>query len=70
MKMWLIEIIHNLDLMCNVICLGIGLMVLIAMTRSRSFNITMSRKLSRIWWVSFLGVLFIPTKETLIALIL
>ncbi|MDO4434722.1 MAG: hypothetical protein Q4B82_09125 [Alysiella sp.] len=70
MKLWLIEIIHNFDMLCNTAFWFLTITAFIAFCASRNCSISINRKLLRIWQLSALGVLFIPSKATLTLLIL
>lgn len=63
MKYWLIEIIHNMNIICN------GIFWFVPLITLRDLGITISPELSKIWFGSCLGVLFIPSRETLIQLL-
>ena len=65
MKQWVIEIIHNVDILCNV-AFWISTMALFAL----SLNGDESAKEIAAFWlkvflVSLFGVVFIPSKEVL-----
>lgn len=69
MKHWLIEIIHNIDMICNGIFWFIPLFLLIGYSKSGELGLTISYELRNIWFGACLGVLFIPSKETLMVLL-
>ena len=70
MKTWLIEIIHNIDILCNitVFCLIAYRISYIHACRTLGTEPTVSETdllVRRIWYIALAGVIFIPSKETL-----
>lgn len=69
MKFWLIEIIHNIDMLCNGVFWIITLIVLMGYAKSRSLNVGIHPKLAFVWSVSALGILLIPSKDALVQML-
>lgn len=65
MKYWLIEIIHNLDGLCNIGFWFIAIILLLAYAKSRSLKLAIHTSLFRLWLACALGVLLIPSEATL-----
>ena len=70
MKYWLIEIIHNLDLLCNIGFWFFAIIVLLAYAKSHSLKLLIHTSLFRLWGVCALGVLLIPCEATLYRLLI
>ncbi len=65
MNQWLINIIHNIDILCNLVFWWIPAFVLLAYIKSPSMQLAIGRKMARIWFVAMAGVIFIPPEVTL-----
>lgn len=65
MNQWLINIIHNIDILCNLVFWWIPAFVLLAYIKSPSMQLTIGRKMARIWFVAMAGVIFIPPEVIL-----
>lgn len=65
MKYWLIEIIHNLDGLCNIGFWFVTIIVLLAYAKNRCLQLVIHRTLLRLWVACALGVLLIPSETTL-----
>ena len=70
MNIWLIEIIHNIDILCNitVFCLMAYRISYIHACRKLGTEPTVSETdllVRRIWYIALAGVIFIPSKEAL-----
>lgn len=65
MKYWLIEFIHNVDLMCNIIFFMLNALILIGYTKTRGVAIVLGKSLRRVWFACAAGVLLIPSQEVL-----
>ena len=65
MKIWLIEIIHNVDVLCNVIFWWLLGFAFVSHLKSSSLILNINRRLFMVWLIALMGVLFIPTKEAL-----
>ena len=65
MNQWLINIIHNIDILCNLVFLWVPTFVLLAYIKSPSMQLVIGRKTARIWFVAMAGVIFIPPEVIL-----
>ncbi|MDO4434712.1 MAG: hypothetical protein Q4B82_09070 [Alysiella sp.] len=69
MKLWLIEISHNIDMLCNAVFWIIALIVWMGYAKSRSLSVGIHPKLVLVWSVSALGILLIPSKDALVQML-
>ena len=65
MNQWLINIIHNIDVLCNLVFLWVPTFVLLAYIKSPSMHLAIGRNIARIWFVALAGVIFIPPEVIL-----
>ncbi len=65
MKIWLISVLHNIDLLCPLVFWWIPAFVLIAYTKIPGRSVGVSRRLAAIWLVALAGVIFIPPEAAL-----
>ena len=65
MKIWLIEVIHNIDVLCNIVFWFVLAFVWIGYIRSGRQNMMISSRLFKIWLIALIGVIFIPSKEAM-----
>lgn len=65
MKYWLIEVIHNLDGLCNIGFWLIAIIMLLDYAKSYRLKLVIHPRLFYLWVVCALGVLLIPTEATL-----
>lgn len=65
MKYWLIELIHNVDIMCNILFFMLNLLIIIAYAKSNSAALVIGKNLRRLWFACLAGVLLIPSQEVL-----
>lgn len=65
MKLWLIEIIHNIDIVCNVVFWWMLAFYLIGYSKSRGIALNIGRQALIVWLLALIGVIFIPSKEVL-----
>lgn len=65
MNIWLIEIIHNIDIFCNVVFWWLLVFYLMAYAKSPRVSLNIGKKIFRIWLIALTGVIFIPSKSTL-----
>ena len=65
MKIWLISVIHNIDVLCNLVFLWVPTFVLLAYIKSPGMQLAIGRKMARIWFVALAGVIFIPPEVIL-----
>ena len=65
MKIWLISVIHNIDMLCNLVFWWIPAFVLIAYTKIPGRSVAVSRRLAAIWLAAVAGVIFIPPEVIL-----
>ena len=65
MKIWLISVIHNIDVLCNLVFWWIPAFVLIAYTKIPGRSVGVSQRLAAIWLVALAGVIFIPPEAAL-----
>lgn len=65
MNQWLIKIIYNIDILCNLVFWWIPAFVLLAYIKSPGVSLAVDAKMTRIWFVAMAGVIFIPPEVTL-----
>lgn len=65
MKIWLISVIHNIDVLCNLVFWWVPAFVLIAYTKIPGRSVGVSRRLAAIWLAALAGVIFIPPEAAL-----
>ncbi|WP_094574583.1 hypothetical protein [Kingella denitrificans] len=65
MKIWLISVIHSIDVLCNLVFWWIPTFVLIAYTKIPGRSVAVSRRLAAIWLAAVAGVIFIPPEAAL-----
>ncbi|MDK4689751.1 hypothetical protein [Kingella negevensis] len=70
MKTWLIEIIHNIDILCNIIIFTVLAYKLSYIHAYRKYKVEpilnkTDLLIRRIWYIALVGLIFIPSKETL-----
>ena len=65
MNQWLINIIHRIDILCNLVFWWIPAFVLLAYIKSPSMQLAVDGTMIHIWFVAMAGVIFIPPEATL-----
>lgn len=65
MKYWLIELIHNVDIMCNILFFMLNLLIIIAYAKTEGVALGIGKNIRRLWFACLAGVLLIPSQEVL-----
>ena len=69
MKYWLIEFIHNVDMLCNITFATINLFIFVTYLKSENNNLVVSKNIRRLWFTCLIGIILIPSKEVLYKLL-
>ena len=65
MKYWLIELIHNVDIMCNILFFMLNLLIIIAYAKTKDVALGIGKNIRRLWFACLAGILLIPSQEVL-----
>ena len=69
MKLWLIEVIHNIDVFCNIVFWWMLAFYLIGYSKTQNMNLGIGRQALTVWLLAVAGVILIPSKEALVKII-
>lgn len=69
MNIWLIEIIHNVDILCNIVFWALLVFYLMAYAKSSTIRLNIGKKTFRIWLIALMGVIFIPSETALMRML-
>lgn len=65
MNVWLIDIIHNVDILCNIVFWWMLGFYMLGYAKSRHMHLNIGRKSFVVWLIAVIGVVFIPSKAAL-----
>lgn len=69
MKYWLIEFIHNVDMLCNIAFVTINLFIFVTYLKSENNTLVIGKNIRRLWFICLIGIILIPSKEVLYKLL-
>lgn len=69
MKYWLIEFIHNVDMLCNITFATINLFIFVTYLKSENNTLVIDKNIRRLWFICLIGIILIPSKEVLYKLL-
>lgn len=69
MKYWLIEFIHNVDMLCNIAFATINLFIFVTYLKSENNTLTIGKNIRRLWFICLIGIILILSKEVLYKLL-
>lgn len=69
MKYWLIEFIHNVDMLCNISFATINLFIFVTYLKSENNTLVVGKNIRRLWFICLIGIILIPSEEVLYKLL-
>lgn len=69
MKDWLIEFIHNVDMLCNITFATINLFIFVTYLKSENNTLVVGKNIRHLWFIYLIGIILIPSKEVLYKLL-